>query len=148
MLHSAVVMVFHQVRQQCLVADRLHRLMQAVLFGKLVQAIQIILGSIEMRTFQFIENAKQLSAMFIADPDGNRPAKLWSEIRGREMAVLLVLLAFLKIFASMTRRARQRWEEMQRRYEAFGASGSRFIASDLLKVQKPPKLGGYKDRKL
>jgi chitinase len=83
-----------------------------------------------------------------ADPAGNRPAKLWSEIRGREMAVLLVLLAFLKIFASMTRRAKQRWEEMQRRYEAFGASGSRFIASDLLKVQKPPKLGGYKARKL
>jgi chitinase len=79
-----------------------------------------------------------------SEPDNHQPAKLWHEIRGREMAVLLVLLAFLKIFASMTRRARQRWEEMQRRYEAFGASGSRFIASDLLKVQKPPRPGNSK----
>jgi len=81
-----------------------------------------------------------------ADPAGNQPAKFWSEIRGREMAVLLVLLAFLKIFASMTRRARQRWEEMQRRYEAFGASDSRFIASDLLKAQGAQKLGSSKAR--
>jgi chitinase len=83
-----------------------------------------------------------------ADPAGNQPAKLWSEIRGREMAVLLVLLAFLKIFAGMTRRAKQRWEEMQRRYEALGASDSRFIASDLLKVQKPPKPKNSKAIKL
>ena len=70
-----------------------------------------------------------------SQPDSRQPAKLWREIRGRELAIFLVMLGLLKVFAGMTRRARQRWEEMQRRYEAFDGSGSRFIASDLIKVQ-------------
>jgi hypothetical protein len=69
--------------------------------------------------------------------DSSQPAKLWREIRGRELAILVVLLALLKVFAGMTRRARQRWEEMQRRYEAFDGPGRRFIASDLIKVKRP-----------
>jgi chitinase len=70
-----------------------------------------------------------------SEPAGKQPARLWQEIRGRELAVLLVLLGVLKVFAGMTRRARHRWEEMQHRYEAFDGRDSRFIASDLLKVQ-------------
>jgi len=83
-----------------------------------------------------IPNACFISAAS-SEPAGEQPAKLWSEIRGRELAILVVLLGALKVFASMTRRAKQRWEEMQRRYEAFEGPGGRFIASDLLKVQKP-----------
>ena len=70
-----------------------------------------------------------------SQPDGKQPAKLWHEIRGRELSILLVLLGVLKVFTSMTRRAKQRWDDMQRRYETFGGSGSRFIASDLLRVK-------------
>jgi chitinase len=73
----------------------------------------------------------------VAAQSGSKPpARLWEEIRGRELAVLLVLLAALKVFSGMTKRAKQRWEDMQRRYEALDSrGGSRFIASDLLKVQ-------------
>jgi hypothetical protein len=69
-----------------------------------------------------------------SQPDSNQPAQLWREIRGRELAILLVLLGVLKVFSGMTRRAKQRWEELQRRYEAFDERGSsRFIASDINK---------------
>jgi chitinase len=84
--------------------------------------------------FNSITNACFISTAS-SEPDGKQPAKLWREIRGRELAIVVVVLGVLKIFAGMTRRARQRWEEMQRRYEAFDGSGSRFIASDLIKVQ-------------
>ena len=68
-------------------------------------------------------------------PDNKQRAGLWSEIRGRELAVLVLVLGLVKVFAGMTRRAKQRWDEMQRRYEAFEGPGGRFVASDLLKVQ-------------
>jgi hypothetical protein len=70
-----------------------------------------------------------------SQPDRKQPAKLWHEIRGRELAILLVLLGVLKVFTGISKRAKQRWDDMQHRYEAFGGSGSRFIASDLIKVQ-------------
>jgi chitinase len=80
-------------------------------------------------------NACFISALS-SQPDGNPPASLWSEIRGRELAILLVLLAVLKVCSGITRRARHRWEELQRRYEAFdGLGSSRFTASDIITVQ-------------
>jgi hypothetical protein len=80
-------------------------------------------------------NACFISAL-TSQADGNAPASLWRKIRGRELAVLLVLLAVLKVFAGMARRARHRWEELQRRYETLDERGGRrFIASDLMKAQ-------------
>jgi hypothetical protein len=74
-----------------------------------------------------------------SQPDSKKTLSLWQEISGRELAILVVLLAVLKIFSGMTRRAKQQWEDMQRRYEAFDSrGGSRFIASDLLKAQGSP----------
>lgn len=78
-----------------------------------------------------IANACFISAVS-SEPGSQKPVGLWREIRGRELAILLVVLGFLKVFAAMTRRAKQRWEELQRRYESWdGSGGSRFIASGL-----------------
>jgi chitinase len=70
-----------------------------------------------------------------SSPAHGTPLKnLWREIRGRELAVVLVLIGLLKVFTSMIKRAKLRWEEIQRRYEAFHERGTRFTASDIIKV--------------
>ena len=48
---------------------------------------------------------------------------------------MLVLLGLLKGLTIVLRRTKQRWEETQRRYEMYHERGTRFIASDIIKVQ-------------
>lgn len=58
--------------------------------------------------------------------------KLWREIRGRELACILVVLGLLLGLQIALRRVRQRWEDIQRRHED---RGSRFTASDIIKAK-------------
>ncbi len=57
---------------------------------------------------------------------------VWNEIRGRELAIMLVLLGLLKGLTIVLRRTKQRWEEIQRRYEIYHERGTRFTAKDLM----------------
>ena len=66
---------------------------------------------------------------------GKQAGPVWNEIRGRELAIMLVLLGLLKGLTIVLRRTKQRWEETQRRYEMYHERGTRFIASDIIKVQ-------------
>ncbi|MGD2186698.1 MAG: fibronectin type III domain-containing protein [Desulfobacterales bacterium] len=66
---------------------------------------------------------------------GKQAGPVWNEIRGRELAIVLVLLGLLKILTIILRRTKQRWEEIQRRYEMYHERGTRFTASDIIKVQ-------------
>jgi hypothetical protein len=59
-------------------------------------------------------------------------AHIWNEIRGRELAIMLVLLGLLKGLTIVLRRAKQRWEETQRRYEMYQERGTKFTAKDLI----------------
>jgi hypothetical protein len=58
--------------------------------------------------------------------------KLWREIRGRELAFILVVLGLLLGLQIALRRVRQRWEDIQRRHED---RGTRFTASEIIKAQ-------------
>jgi hypothetical protein len=64
-------------------------------------------------------------------------AHLWNQIRGRELAIVLMLLVLLKGFAAIVKRGKQRWVETQRQYEKYQAHGTRFTAKDIFgsKVQ-------------
>jgi len=66
---------------------------------------------------------------------GKQAGPVWNEIHGRELAIMLVLLGLLKGLIIVFRRTKQRWEETQRRYEMYHERGTRFIASDIIKVQ-------------
>ena len=57
---------------------------------------------------------------------------LWNKIRGRELAIMLVLLGLLKGLTIVLRRAKQRWEETQRRYEMHQERSTKFTAKDLI----------------
>jgi len=71
-----------------------------------------------------------------ASPRGQKQAgPVWNEIRGRELAIMLVVLALLKGMSIVLRRIKQRWEEVQRRYEMY-QTGSAFKASDLFTPRK------------
>jgi hypothetical protein len=59
-------------------------------------------------------------------------AHLWNQIRGRELAIVLMLLVLLKGFAAIVKRGKQRWVETQRQYEKYQAQGTRFTAKDLI----------------
>jgi hypothetical protein len=63
---------------------------------------------------------------------GKQAGPVWDEIRGRELAFILVLLGLLKVLTMVLKRTRQRWEEIQRRYEMYHARGTRFTAKDLM----------------
>jgi hypothetical protein len=63
---------------------------------------------------------------------GKQAGPVWNEIRGRELAFILVLLGLLKALTIVLKRTKQRWEEMQRRYEMYHARGTRFTASDII----------------
>jgi hypothetical protein len=63
---------------------------------------------------------------------GKQAGPVWNEIRGRELAFILVLLGLLKALTIVLKRTKQRWEEMQRRYEMYHARGTRFTAKDLM----------------
>jgi hypothetical protein len=45
---------------------------------------------------------------------------------------MLVLLGLLKGLIIVLRRTKQRWEEIQRRYEMYHERGTRFTAKDLM----------------
>lgn len=63
-------------------------------------------------------------------------AQVWNSIRGRELAIGLVMLAMLKILTIALKRKRHRWEETQRRYELYHERGGRFTAGDLIRPKK------------
>ncbi len=62
--------------------------------------------------------------------------QIWQEIRGRELAFVLALLATVKILTIILQRTRRRWEAIQRRYEMYHERGGRFTASGLLGPKK------------
>jgi hypothetical protein len=59
-------------------------------------------------------------------------AHIWNEIRGRELAIALMLIVLLKGFAIIVKRGKQRWVEIQRQYEKYQEHGTRFTAKDLM----------------
>ena len=59
-------------------------------------------------------------------------AYIWSQIRGRELAIVLMLLVLLKGFVIIVKRGKQRWADMQRQYEKHQMQGTRFTAKGLL----------------
>jgi hypothetical protein len=63
---------------------------------------------------------------------GKQAGPVWNEIRGRELAFILVLIVLLKALTIVLKRTRQRWEEIQRRYEMYHAHGTRFTASGII----------------
>jgi hypothetical protein len=73
-----------------------------------------------------------ISTAFAA-PQGKQASQvhLWNEIRGRELAIVLMLLLLLKGFATIVKRGKQRWVEMQRQYEEYQEQGPRFTAKDI-----------------
>ncbi len=82
------------------------------------------------------EEIADAAACFIStasSPDGVKQAgPFWNEIRGRELAIMLVLLALLKGMTIVLRRIKQRREEIQRRYEMYQERETRFTATDLM----------------
>jgi hypothetical protein len=73
----------------------------------------------------FINSVSGESAAFNA-------AQVWKAIRGRELAVGLVLLAMIKMITVILGRMRQRWEENQRHFEMYHERGGRFTARHLI----------------
>ena len=63
---------------------------------------------------------------------GKQAGPVWNEFRGRELAFILVLLGLLKALTIVLKRTKQRWEEIQRRYEMYHARRTRFTAKDLM----------------
>jgi hypothetical protein len=106
-------------------------------------------------SFGLGDNIPYVNGCFIstasAGPRGKQAARvhLWNEIRGRELAIVLILLVLLKGFATIVKRGKQRWVETQRRYEKYQEQGTRFTANDIFgpkvkgagcKVQGPRRL--------
>ena len=87
-----------------------------------------------------VEDVVGSLSCFIATAASQRDLKqagpVWNEIRGRELAIVLVLLALLKGMTIVLRRIKQRWEEIQRRYEMYHEGSARFKASDLFGPKK------------
>jgi hypothetical protein len=86
------------------------------------------------------------AACFIStasSPDGQKQASpVWKVIHGRELAFMLVLLVVFKGLTIVLRRAKQRWEEIQRRYEMYHQHSTRFTATGLV---SPKKVKGIKN---
>ena len=75
----------------------------------------------------------------VSSPDGvgeKRVSSVWNVIHGRELAFGLVLLALLKGIAIVMRRTKQRWEQIQRRYEMYHERSTRFTANGLISPNK------------
>ncbi len=73
--------------------------------------------------------------------DGKKQATpVWKVIHGRELAFGLVLLVLLKGIAVVMRRARQRWEIIQRRYEMYHERSARFTAKGLISPRKVKRI--------
>ena len=67
-------------------------------------------------------------------------SSVWEVIHGRELAFGLVLLALLKGIAIVMRRTKQRWEQIQRRYEMYHERGTRFTANGLISPKKVKRI--------
>jgi hypothetical protein len=84
------------------------------------------------------------AACFIStasSPDGQKQASpVWKIIHGRELAFGLVLIALLKVITIVMRRAKQRWEQIQRRYEMYHERSTRFTANDLISPKKVKRI--------
>jgi hypothetical protein len=63
---------------------------------------------------------------------GFNAVRLWKAIRGRELAIGLVLLAMIKMMTVILGRMRRRWEETQRQFEMYHERGGRFTARHLI----------------
>ncbi len=62
--------------------------------------------------------------------------QIWKAIRGREIAIGLILLALVKLFTLGLKRMRLRWEESQRLFEMYHERGGRFTATGLIRPKK------------
>ena len=70
-------------------------------------------------------------------PGGPKQASsVWQVIHGREVAFGLALLVLLKVMTVLLKRTKQRWEEIQRRYEMYHQQGTRFTAPGLVGPKK------------
>ncbi|MGD9081295.1 MAG: fibronectin type III domain-containing protein [Desulfobacterales bacterium] len=82
------------------------------------------------------EEVANFSGCFIStasSPEGQkRASSVWQVIHGRELAFGLVLLVLLKVMTVVLKRSKQRWEEIQRRYEMYHQHGTRFTARGLV----------------
>jgi hypothetical protein len=65
--------------------------------------------------------------------------QVWDAIRGRELAIGLVLLAMLKILTVVLGRMRKRLEESQRRFELYHERGGKFTDTGLPRTKKLKK---------
>jgi hypothetical protein len=89
-------------------------------------------------SFSFGDGIPYVTGCFIStasSPPQEKQAShvhIWNEIRGRELAIVLVLLVLLKGFAMMIKRVKQRWEDIQHQYEKYQEHGTRFTAKDLM----------------
>jgi hypothetical protein len=85
-------------------------------------------------------NSSNLSGCFITSaslqPGPMEIGQIWKKLRGRELAIGLVLLVMLKILAVALKRTRQRWEEAQRQFELYHEQGGRFTARNLVRPRK------------
>ena len=71
-----------------------------------------------------------------SQPGQMSAGQIWDAIRGRELAIGLVLLAMLKILTVVLKRMRRRWDEAQRRFELYHERGGRFTATGLIRPKK------------
>jgi hypothetical protein len=101
-------------------------------------------SGVGVSSFSSVSNAGgevfDFSGCFIStasSPDGQKQAgSVWQVIYGRELAFGLVLLVLLKVMTVVLRRTKQRWEEIQRRYEMYHQHGTRFTAPGLFSQKK------------
>jgi hypothetical protein len=94
-------------------------------------------GSSGGSSFSFGDGIPYVNGCFIStvsSPPQEKKAShvhIWNEIRGRELAMVLMLLVLLKGFAIIIKRGRQRWAQTQRQYEKYQEQGTRFTTKDI-----------------
>jgi hypothetical protein len=79
----------------------------------------------------------------VSSPGGGgekQASPVWKVIHGRELAFMLVLLVVFKGLTIVLRRTKQRWEEIQRRYEMYHQHATRFTATGLVSPKKVKRI--------
>jgi hypothetical protein len=72
-----------------------------------------------------------------SSPAGQKQvSSVWEVIHGRELAFGLMLLVLLKVMTVVLKRTKQRWEDIQRRYEMYHQQGTRFTAPGIVSPKK------------
>ena len=93
-------------------------------------------GGGDSSLFGFGDDIPYVNGCFIStvssSPQKASHVYIWNEIRGRELAMVLMLLVLLKGFAIIIKRGRKRWAQTQRQYEKYQEQGTRFTAKDLI----------------